>query len=52
MRRIINIKIVLLFIAFTVVFGSFGQTNDKIDSLLIILKTAEEDTAKEAPKEQ
>ena len=45
-RGLMNIKIVLSFIAFTIMFGAFGQNNSAIDSLENILKTAKADTVK------
>jgi len=41
-----NIRIILSFIAFTFMFGAFGQNNSAIDSLESILKTAKADTTK------
>jgi signal transduction histidine kinase len=43
-RGLMNIKIVLSFIAFTIMFGAFGQNHSAIDSLKNILKTAKADT--------
>jgi len=41
-----NIRIILSFIAFTFLFGAFGQNNSVIDSLKSIIRTAKEDTIK------
>jgi signal transduction histidine kinase/Flp pilus assembly protein TadD len=41
-----NLKNVLTCLAFTIMFGGFGQNNAVIDSLENILKTAKADTAK------
>ena len=45
-RGFMNIKILLSLIAFTMMFGVFGQNNSAIDSLNNVLKTAIADTAK------
>ncbi len=45
-RGLMNIRIILSFIAFTFLFGAFGQNHSVIDSLENILKTAKADTAK------